>query len=115
MRKKEVRVKTLKGLFVPDFWPEVKEIIKACELMTEASKAVDPDDMVDIEFDFEKSNKMVVYREFIHAVNKGWVKVRLCVVIFYLAKYSNLADSDSLENRINAIHQGFKRYKSNYS
>ena len=52
MRKKEVRVKTLKGLFVPDFWPEVKEIIKACELMTEASKAVDPDDMVDIEFDF---------------------------------------------------------------
>lgn len=56
MRKKEVRVKTLKGLFVPDFWPEVKEKIKACEFMTEASKAVDPDDMVDIEFDFEKSN-----------------------------------------------------------
>lgn len=115
MRKKEERVKALKGLFVPDFWPDVKEIIVKCKLMTEKSKAVDPDDLINIEFDFERGEKMVVYREFIHAINKGWIKVRLCVVIFYLAEYSNLADSDSRENRINTIQQGFKRYKSNYS
>ena len=115
MRKKEERVKALKGLFVPDSWPKVKEIIGMCELMTAASKAVDPDDLVSIEFDFERGDKMAVYREFIHAANKGWINVRLCVVIYYLAEFSNLADSESLENRINAIQQGFKRYKSNYS
>ena len=111
MRKKEKRVKTLKGLFVPDFWEDVKEIIGKCKLMTRASKAVDLDDLTDIEFVFERGDKMVVYREFIQAFKKGWVVVRLSVVIQYLAEHTNLANNSDLPTRINTIRQGFKRHR----
>lgn len=115
MRKKEERVKALKGLFVPDFWEDVKEIIGNCELMTEASKTADPDDLTDIKFAFKPGDKMVIYREFIQAFKKGWVGVRLSVVITYLAEHTNLADSDTHRKRLNAIQQGFKRYKANFN
>ena len=115
MRKKEERVKALKGLFVPEFWQDVKEILGKCELMTAASKAVDLDDLTDIEFAFKIGDKMVVYREFIQAFKKGWIGVRLSVVITYLAEHTNLADSDTHRKRINAIRQGFKRYKANFN
>ncbi len=111
MRKKEERVKALKGLFVPDFWEDVKEIIGNCELMTEASKTADPDDLTDIKFAFKPGDKMVIYREFIQAFKKGWVGVRWCVVITYLAEFTNLADNSDLPTRINTIRQGFKRHR----
>ena len=115
MRKKEERVKALKGLFVPEFWQDAKEILGKCELMTAASKAVDLDDLTDIEFAFKIGDKMVVYREFIQAFKKGWIGVRRSVVIRYMAEHTNLADADTLEKRIKAIQQGFKRYKGHFN
>ena len=111
MRKKEERVKALKGLFVPDFWEDFKEVIGNCELMTEASKTADPDDLTDIKFAFKPGDKMVIYREFIQAFKKGWIGVRLSVVITYLAEHTNLADNSDLPTRINTIRQGFKRHR----
>lgn len=113
--KKDKRVKTLLGLFLPEFWPEVRKIIEACKLMSEASKAINIDYLVDIEFVFERGEKMTIYREFIRAFKKGWMRVEMKVVIMYLAEHSNLASSDTLEKRINAIRQGFKRYRKNFS
>ncbi len=111
MRKKEERVKALKGLFVPDFWEDFKEVIGNCELMTAALKTTDPDCLTDIEFAFKPGEKMIVYREFIQAYKKGWIGVRRCVVITYLAEHTNLADNSDLPTRINTIRQGFKRHR----
>jgi hypothetical protein len=113
--KKDKRVKTLLGLFLPEFWPEVRKIIEACKLMSEASKAINIDYLVDIEFVFERGDKMTVYREFIHALNNGMLRHKLGVVIVYLAEHSNLAESEHRHMRINAIRQGFKRYRKNFS
>ena len=63
--KNSKRVKTLLGLFRPEFWPDIRSIIEECKLMSEATKAIKPDYLVDIEFVFERGDKMVVYREFI--------------------------------------------------
>lgn len=109
------RVKTLLGLFWPEFWPEIRRIIEECKLMSEATKAVKPDYLVDIEFVFERGDKMVVYREFIRALNKGMLRYKLGVVIAYMAEHSNLAENDCLQMRINAIRQGFKRHRKTFS
>ena len=109
------RVKTLLGLFLPEFWPDIRSIIEECKLMSEATKAVKPDYLVDIEFVFERGDKMVVYREFIHALNKGMLRYKLGVVIAYMAEHSNLAENDCLQMRINAIRQGFKRHRKTFS
>ena len=113
--KKEKRAKTLLGLFLPEFWPDVRKIIEECKLMSEATKAISPDYLVDIDFVFERGDRMVVYREFIHAMNKKMLKYKLSVVIIYLAEHSNLAESKYLKTRINTIRQGFKRHKKVYS
>lgn len=113
--KKEKRAKTLLGLFLPEFWPDVRKIIEECKLMSEATKAISPDYLVDIEFVFERGDRMAVYREFVHAMNKKMLRYKLSVVITYLAEHSNLAESECLETRINTIRQGFKRHKKNFS
>ena len=46
--KKEKRVKTLLGLFLPEFWPEVRQIVEECKLMSEATKTIKPDYLIDI-------------------------------------------------------------------
>ena len=83
--------------------------------MSEATKAVNIDYLVDIEFVFERGDKMTVYREFIHALNNGMLRYKLGVVIEYLAEHSNLAESEHRHIRINTIRQGFKRYRKNFS
>lgn len=113
--KKEKGAKTLLGLFLPEFWPDVRKNIEECKLMSEATKAVNPDYLVDIEFVFERGDRMVVYREFVHALNKKMFRYKLSVVITYLAEHSNLAESEHLQTRINTIRQGFKRHKKNFS
>lgn len=113
--KKEKRVKTLLGLFLPEFWPEVRQIVEECKLMSEATKTIKPDYLIDIEFVFEKGDKMVVYRELVHALNRKMFRYKISVVITYLAEHSNLAESEYLQTRINTIRQGFKRYKKCFS
>ena len=113
--KKDKRVKTLLGLFLPEYWPEVRDRLKACKLLSNTTKAVNIDYLRDIEFVFERGDKMAVYREFIHALNNGMLRYKLGVVIVYLAEHSNLAENDDLQLRIKAIRQGFKRYRKNYS
>ena len=89
------RSETLQGLFWPKYYKDFEDI-------------------VNLEFDFKRGDKVTIYREFIHAIKKGWVRVEQRVVVRYLAEQSNLADGDTLNRRINAIRQGFKRYKNNY-
>ena len=102
------RSETLQGLFWPKYYKEIKLLI------SESIKTTTFEDIVNLEFDFKRGDKVTIYREFIHAIKKGWVRVEQRVVVRYLAEQSNLADGDTLNRRINAIRQGFKRYKNNY-
>ena len=113
--KKFKRSETFKGLFWPKYYNEIKLIISECEIISESIKATIFEDITNLEFDFKRGDKVAIYREFIKAIKKGWLRVEQSVVIRYLAEQSNLADGDTLNRRINAIRQGFKRYKNTYS
>ena len=113
--KKFKRSETFKGLFWPKYYKEIKRFISECEIISESIKTANFEDIVDLKFDFKRGDKVTIYREFIHAIKKGWVRVEQRVVVRYLAEQSNLADGDTLDRRINAIRQGFKRYKNHYS
>ena len=112
--KKFKRSETFKGLFWPKYYKEIKRFISECEIISESIKTANFEDIVDLKFDFKRGDKVTIYREFIYAIKKGWVRVEQRVVVRYLAEQSNLADGDTLDRRINAIRQGFKRYKNNY-
>ena len=108
------RSETLQGLFWPKYYKEIQRIISECEIISESIKTTIFEDIVNLEFDFKRGDKVTIYREFIHAIKNDWIRVEQRVVIRYLAEHSNLASGDTLIKRINAIRQGFKRYKSNY-
>ena len=109
------RSETLQGLFWPKYYKEIKLLISECEIISESIKTANFEDIVDLKFDFKRGDKVTIYREFIHAIKKGWVRVEQRAVIRYLAEHSNLTSGDTLNKRINAIRQGFKRYKNHYS
>ncbi len=109
------RSKTLKGLFWPKYHRDVMRIISQCEIVFESIKNANFEDIVNLDFNLKKGDKMTIYREFIRAIKNGWVRVEQRTVIRYLAENSNLASSDTLDKRINAIRQGFKRYKKHFS
>ena len=89
MNRKVKRVKTLLGLFQPEYWPEIRERIKACKLIDEPLRAASPDSLADIRFVFVKrGDKTAVYREFVHALNRGMLRYKLGVVITYLAEHA---------------------------
>lgn len=113
--KKFKRSKTLMGLFWPKYHRDMMKIISQCEILCESIKNKKFEDIIDLEFVFERGDKMTIYREFIRAFKKGWMRVEMKVVIMYLAEHSNLTSGDTQKKRINAIRQGFKRYKKNYS
>ena len=113
--KKFKRSETFKGLFWPKYYKDIKRLISECKIISESIKTANFEDIVDLKFDFKRGDKVTIYREFIHAIKKGWVRVEQRVVVRYLAEQSNLADGDTLDRRINAIRQGFKRYKNHYS
>ena len=113
--KKFKRSETFKGLFWPKYYKDIKRLISECKIISESIKTANFEDIVDLKFDFKRGDKVTIYREFIHAIKKGWVRVEQRVVVRYLAEQSNLADGDTLNRRINAIRQGFKRYKNHYS
>ena len=108
------RSETLQGLFWPKYYKEIKRLISECEIISESIKTTTFENIVNLEFDFKRGDKVTIYREFIHAIKKGWVRVEQRAVIRYLAEHSNLTDSDTLKRRVNTIRQGFKRYKNNY-
>ena len=83
-------------------------------MISDSTKALDFEEIVDIEFVFANGNKQKVYCELIHAIKNGWVRVNQKQLAIYLAEHSNLTSGDTLNKRINAIRQGFKRYKNNY-
>ena len=112
--KKFKRSETFKGLFWPKYYKEIKRLISECKIISESIKTANFEDIVDLKFDFKRGDKVTIYREFIHAIKKGWVRVEQRAVIRYLAEHSNLTSGDTLNKRINAIRQGFKRYKNNY-
>ena len=112
--KKFKRSETFKGLFWPKYYKDIKRLISECKIISESIKTANFEDIVDLKFDFKRGDKVTIYREFIHAIKKGWVRVEQRVVVRYLAEQSNLADGDTLDKRINTIRQGFKRYKNHY-
>ena len=113
--KKFKRSETFKGLFWPKYYKDIKRLISECKIISESIKTANFEDIVDLKFDLKRGDKVTIYREFIYAIKKGWVRVEQRVVVRYLAEQSNLADGDTLDRRINAIRQGFKRYKNHYS
>ena len=113
--KKFKRSETFKGLFWPKYYKDIKRLISECKIISESIKTANFEDIVDLKFDFKRGDKVTIYREFIHAIKNGWLRVEQRVVVRYLAEQSNLADGDTLNRRINAIRQGFKRYKNHYS
>ena len=113
--KKFKRSETFKGLFWPKYYKDIKRLISECKIISESIKTADFEDIVDLKFDFKRGDKVTIYREFIYAIKNGWLRVEQRVVVRYLAEQSNLADGDTLDRRINAIRQGFKRYKNHYS
>jgi len=113
--KKFKRSETFKGLFGPKYYKDIKRLISECKIISESIKTANFEDIVDLKFDFKRGDKVTIYREFIHAIKNGWLRVEQRVVVRYLAEQSNLADGDTLDRRINAIRQGFKRYKNHYS
>jgi len=113
--KKFKRSETFKGLFWPKYYKDIKRLISECKIISESIKTANFEDIVDLKFDFKRGDKVTIYREFIHAIKNGWLRVEQRVVVRYLAEQSNLADGDTLDRRINAIRQGFKRYKNHYS
>ena len=113
--KKIKRSETFKGLFWPKYYKEIKRLISECKIISESIKTADFEDIVDLKFDFKRGDKVTIYRELIYAIKNGWLRVEQRVVVRYLAEQSNLADGDTLDKRINAIRQGFKRYKNHYS
>ena len=113
--KKFKRSETFKGLFWPKHYKDIKRLISECKIISESIKTANFEDIVDLKFDFKRGDKVTIYREFIYAIKNGWLRVEQRVVVRYLAEQSNLADGDTLDRRINAIRQGFKRYKNHYS
>ena len=88
--KKFKRSETFKGLFWPKYYKDIKRLISECKIISESIKTANFEDIVDLKFDFKRGDKVT-------------------------AEQSNLADGDTLDRRINAIRQGFKRYKNHYS
>ena len=113
--KKNERANTLSSLFYPKFWKDIKELIQECEMISDSTKALDFEEIVDIEFVFANGNKQKVYCELIHAIKNGWVRVNQKQLAVHLAKHSNLANSPLLETRINTILHFLSRYKIYYT
>ena len=109
------RANTLSSLFYPKFWKELKALLQACEMISDSTKALDFEEIVDIEFVFANGNKQKVYCELIHAVKNGWVRVDQRQLAIYLAEYTNLADNPNLLTRINTIAHFLSQYKRNFT
>ena len=64
------RSETLQGLFWPKYYKEIKRLISECEIISESIKTTTFEDIVNLEFDFKRGDKVTIYREFIHAIKK---------------------------------------------
>ena len=109
------RANTLSSLFYPKFWKELKALLQACEMISDSTKALEFEAIVDIEFVFANGNKQKVYCELIHAVKNGWVRVDQRQLAIYLAEHTNLADNPNLLTRINTIAHFLSQYKRNFT
>lgn len=115
MKKKSERAQTLLGLFLPHFWPKVKEAIMVCELVSEATKSINPEEIVRLDFDFKRGDRVKVYREFVHAITKGWMAVNVTVLSDYLAENSNLSTNSDSNIRRETIRRLIGNYKEKYT
>ena len=84
-------------------------------MISDSTKALDIEEIVDIEFVFVNGRKQKVYCELIHAIKNGWVRVNQKQLAIYLAEYTNLACSPDLGTRINTIHNFLSRYKKYFT
>ena len=109
--KNNERANTLSSLFYPKFWKELKALLQACEMISDSTKALDFEEIVDIEFVFANGNKQKVYCELIHAIKNGWVRVNQKQLAIYLAEHSNLAGNADVTTRIDTIYRMLKHYK----
>lgn len=80
--------------------------------MTGTSKGTKPENLIRIEFDFDKIYKAVIYRDLVQAVIEHWLQVPMKDVARYMAKNSNLADNEDIEIRTQTIYRELKNYKN---
>ena len=107
--------KTLKDLFVSDFWPLVVEKIQNCELLTESTKATNPDELVRLEYNLKRGDRVKVYREFIWAFNKNWIEVNITELAYFLAKNTNLTTSPDIQTRSETIRRLYNNYNKKFT
>ena len=68
-----------------------------------------------LEFDFEHIHKVDVYRRFAPIFEKKYLMVKKKDFARHLALYSNLADNENYETRVETIYHGLKYYKKIFS
>ena len=107
--------KTLKDLFVSNFWPKIVEKIENCELLSESTKATNPNELVRLEYIFKRGERMKVYREFIWAFNKKWMVVSVTELAEYLAKNTNLTTSPDIQTRSETIRRLYNNYNKKFT
>ncbi len=109
MRKNDKREKSLLGLFYPAYRRNIKEIINECPYLKDSVKGMCPEEIVEIEFDLARGDKLRVYREIAFMIKKGWLMVSVKELARYLAEHSNLADSENYETRTETIRGYIRR------
>lgn len=113
MAKINERETTLLGLFMPPKWRFMRPIVVQWNrFMTGPSKGTKPEELVWLEFDFNKIYKAVIYRDLVQAVVEKWLQVSMKDLARYMAMYSNLADNEDLRIRTETIYRELKNYKN---
>ena len=111
MKRKE-RGNSLKGLFVPQKWYQMRPFIKRWEPhLCGLSKGKKPEELVWLEFDFSRLYKANIYRDLARAVIHRWLQVGMKELAIYLAECSNLSDNADVVKRIDTIYRMLKHYK----
>jgi hypothetical protein len=109
MRQDIKREKSLLGLFYPAYRRNIKEMIKECPYMKDYLKVMCPEEIVEIEFDLVRGDKLRVYREISYMIKNGWLMISVKGLSRYLAEHSNLADNENYKTRAETIRGYIRR------
>jgi len=112
MIKKSKRVETLSGLFLPFSWRLFKAVIEESKYISDSTKALCFDEIVDVEFILNRGDRVKVYYVFIRAIINGWLAVTQLELAIYLAEHSNLATNPDIGKRITTIQHFLTIYKN---
>ena len=109
------RVKTLSDLFYPCHRAEVRKMIKGSKYLSESTRTIDFNEVVDLDFVLNRGDKVNVYRHFIRAIKCEWLVVTQLELATYLAVHSNLATNPDVGKRTTTIQHFLTIYKENFN